>query len=475
MKTLLLFILIYFKGYSQLFSLTVKANFENSINLVKLDSILLNNSSLTPYSFHSITNSYPNCVSPQLKLYFSFKGIGNSDSAISKLNLLGLFSNIEKSEIGYSHCDVNSSKINDPRMLNSTVNKYHLDMIQAGCAWDLTKGDSRVVIGIADADFFDSHEDFATKIENISGSVTSGNDHGTYVASIAACNTNNGIGIAAIGYKSRLALRRIPHTINSGVPEAFDTDIRDAIWNLYLQGAPIINVSWSGTGLTAIAVNEMGDNGTLLIVSAGNTPTGNEHNQISNLPNVVIVSGVNQNNLHAPTGHRHNTFIDLCAPSIAIGQCGMFNTYHNASGTSFASPIVSGTAALLLSINRCLTPAQLKNILRITTDPIQDASLFPGLLGTGRLNAFRAVQEAIRISRNFQQNVTYNVGNNTIWGASDIFAGFNVTNLAPGNVIIPSGSNVEYRAGRSVELFNGFEVMQGGGLEVVTNIDSPCY
>jgi len=68
------------------------------------------------------------------------------------------------------------------------------------------------------------------------------------------------------------------------------------------------------------------------------------------------------------------------------------NDYYWANGTSIATPFVSGTIALMLSVNPNLTPAQIENIIKATADPIADASSFPGQLGAGRLNAYAAVR-----------------------------------------------------------------------------------
>ena len=83
--------------------------------------------------------------------------------------------------------------------------------------------------------------------------------------------------------------------------------------NLYQDSVPIINVSWTGTGLSAIAAEEITNNGTTLVLGAGNSPTGSNHSHIANIPGVILVSGVDKDGYHAPTNHRHNQWVDLCA------------------------------------------------------------------------------------------------------------------------------------------------------------------
>jgi subtilisin family serine protease len=90
--------------------------------------------------------------------------------------------------------------------------------------------------------------------------------------------------------------------------------------------------------------------------------------------------------------------------------------YQNWSGTSFSAPITAGVAALIKSINPCLTPEDVQTILKTTTDPIIDANLYPGKVGTGRLNAYKAVKLAYD-SYSFK-NYTISSGQNITWNDS---------------------------------------------------------
>ncbi|TXI82938.1 MAG: hypothetical protein E6Q38_04365 [Crocinitomicaceae bacterium] len=68
--------------------------------------------------------------------------------------------------------------------------------------------------------------------------------------------------------------------------------------------------------------------------------------------------------------------------------------YSTYGGTSQSTPLVSGTAALMYSVNPCLVSNLVQDILKNTTDPIVDAQNYPGVVGTGRLNAYKAVKAA---------------------------------------------------------------------------------
>jgi subtilisin family serine protease len=159
------------------------------------------------------------------------------------------------------------------------------------------------------------------------------------------------------------------------------------------------------------------------------------------------------------------------------------NTIFRNSGTSFAAPIVTGLAGLIYSVNPCLTANQVENIIKNTTDNIYNIPLnqpYIGKLGTGRINAEKALLEAVKSGINYQQNrlivgaTKYPVGNSSIWGNTKILAGRNVTTGIQGDVIIPNGSNVKYEANYSIELSGGFEVIAGASFEAILK-DSPCY
>jgi hypothetical protein len=84
----------------------------------------------------------------------------------------------------------------------SVANDYALNLINAQGAWDITRGDSSVVIAITDANFYLSHEELMGQVSHVSPNSNTNYAHGTAVAITAAGNTNNGIGKSSIGYNS---------------------------------------------------------------------------------------------------------------------------------------------------------------------------------------------------------------------------------------------------------------------------------
>ena len=376
----------------------------------------------TPYdnAENSYYQAYFNAQNPELLLFYVLSGQGNQDSMVTYLTSTNLFDVVKAS----GSAQVNGC-VNPLPVVNDSLIGYHLDLIDANCAWSITTGDTNIVIGIADTEFDSGHDDLDGQVNYIGGPHSIYGEHGTGVAGCAAAKTNNAKGIAAIGHNCRLALQRIPHYIGPFGIDSDDADKSIAIWTLYQQGVPIINVSWATTGLDYLVAQEMTDNGTTLVLSAGNSPNSVQHVGITNIPGVIQVSGVNQNNEHGPTGHAHNQYVDLCAPSknISVIRAGVQPTpgpmqqppfgpsrYNTGGGTSYAAPIVSGTIGLMLSVNPCLSPASVEAILKSTTDPIADAASYPGIIGTGKLNAYEAVKAAQAVaSTNLDLSIKDNV------------------------------------------------------------------
>ena len=382
----------------------------------------------------TIVQTCPGAKTLELLLYYYLKGPGRM-SKENRENVIKDFLSTEKFEDEVHEPEIaKAASCINPVSTSEDLNFWNLygwplTMIQAPCAWSITTGNPNILIGIADSEFRTTHEDFLNKFASIDGDSSSGGHHGTNVASVAAAATNNGKGIAGIGYNSRIAAHRVPHWVNAyGEVNTAASEVQIAIWNLYLNGVPIINASWTATDLTQLMAQEITQNETTLVLAGGND-TRIFHSDIANVPGVIVVSAVNSNNMHGPTGFAHNQYIDICAPGFNIWVAGANHDSHytNVYGTSFAAPFVSGTVALMLSVKPTLKPAQIEDILKLTTDPIADASSFPGQLGAGRLNAYKAVQASATLS-----SLTGSIsGSNSVYYSGESYT---LTNASSGTI-----------------------------------------
>ena len=270
---------------------------------------------------------------------------------------------------------------------------YALDLINVKPAWDITQGDSSIVIAISDANYYSSHEELIGKINHLSPNFNSNYIHGTAVAITAAGNTNNEMGKSSIGFNSKLQLRTM--------------DFNELLAATY-SGAKIINMSWSSS-CTPISyhqdvINEIHDNGTVVVAAAGNGGTcGGASNLVypASYENVISVTSIGPNDNHEReignpiSTHQHNFMVDLSAPGYDVAISTEPGVYFTSSGSSFAAPYVSGLAALMLAVNPCLSPDEIEYILKSTSVNIDGLNTqYIGNIGSGRINAHEAVQMA---------------------------------------------------------------------------------
>lgn len=222
------------------------------------------------------------------------------------------------------------------------------------------------------------------------------NYHGTHVAGCASAVGDNNLGTVGPAFNAKLLNCK-------GAPDNQDAD---GVSSGYQQivyaadmGADIINASWGGQtynlNYANTYVNYATNYGSLVVVAAGN---GNvEHNASyidapSDCPNAFNVAATDRFD-HKASFSEYGDPIDISAPGTEIKATIIENDgYENAQGTSMASPIVCGIAALVKAVNPSFTPAQIRARIENTADYIDDInSDYEGKLGAGRINAFAAV------------------------------------------------------------------------------------
>lgn len=291
---------------------------------------------------------------------------------------------------------------NDPWFPLAPVPQWHLHNtgavgtadadIDAVEAWDITTGSPDVVIAILDTGVYGGHEDLAgqlvpgrnTFLDNNNTSDFSG--HGTLVAGAAAAAGNNGIGVASVAWGCRMMPIVVSDTgwtgsvaLSEGVTWAAD------------HGARIANMSWEihHTSVMTDAAQYMQDRGGVVVQASGNSGTFSD---FPDDPLILLVSGTTWNDELASFSVTGND-IDLAAPASDIRTTNLSGTYSRASGTSVAAPIVSGVAALVLSVNPNLSGQDVQNILKQSADDLGPNG-WDTNYGWGRVNAAKAVELA---------------------------------------------------------------------------------
>jgi type VII secretion-associated serine protease mycosin len=272
-----------------------------------------------------------------------------------------------------------------------------LGTIAAYDAWDITTG-GPVVIAVIDTGVDANHPELAGRVlggfNAITGSSNSGDDngHGTAVAGIIAASGDNGEGIAGLCWGC--VILPIKACLRNG--RCRDSSVISAIRWATDNGARIINLSLGGSSPSPAlqeAVRYANERGVLIVAASGNERAeGNTPNYPAAYPETLAVGATGYSD--EVTGFSNTgDFIDLVAPGIDIATTIPGNGYALATGTSFASPFVSGAAALIMTLRPDLSNSDVRCVLAISADdrgaPGRDSEY-----GYGRLNVLTALQTA---------------------------------------------------------------------------------
>ncbi|AYB30889.1 S8 family serine peptidase [Chryseolinea soli] len=384
----------------------------------------------------------PRKLNVDISLYYqlAFDKSRSMDDYIEELYATGYFETVEPEFTVSSLMTPNDASIGS---------QYYLQVIRAYEAWDVTQGDASIVIGIVDSGGDLDHPDLQSQlyidpaepldgldnngdgyIDNNRGwdfsgakaslvgtpgfigdndpSVPKGNlfGHGTMVAGCAAAATNNGIGIAGVGFKSKLLFTKHYSDDQPDNASSYSSNTYFGVLYVATHGAKIINCSWGGSNASSIAqdlINHVTlDLGCLVVAAAGNSNVESPLYPAA-YDNVLSVAASDENDVRSSFSNYGGT-VDLSAPGSNIYTTTFDNSYGQDGGTSFSAPIVSGAAALLWTVDPSLTPLQVAEQLRISSD----ATLYdknPGYinkLGKGRLdiaNALTFQSPSIRASK----------------------------------------------------------------------------
>lgn len=223
--------------------------------------------------------------------------------------------------------------------------------------------------------------------------------HGTHVAGIIAMEGDNAEGGAGIAWDVQLMSVKVYGDDAQTTYLTIANGINYAVSN----GADIINMSFGGTGNSALLSNAISNavaNDVTLVAAAGN-----ESINLNTLPyypicysGVIGVAASNSSRTAAGYSNYGSNCVDVTAPGSSIYSTlytddptyGFTSDYGTLTGTSMAAPIVSGIAALILSENSSLSATTVKNILVASAD----ATNFSSAYGAGLVNAGKAVAGA---------------------------------------------------------------------------------
>jgi len=239
---------------------------------------------------------------------------------------------------------------NDPYF---NYGQLQLQWMGAPQAWDITSGNSSVLIAVLDSGADFSHPDLQGRlvpgwdfVDN-DGGPGDEHGHGTCVTGVLGAATNNSQGLAAVSWHNPVLIVRI------GDYTGYTTWSRMAQGITYAadHGARAINISYAGTGYpssVASAVEYAWSKGAVAVAGAGNSSDSSPYYPAA-LPHVIAVSGVDGNDALVSYSN-YGPWVDVCAP------CHSFTTWLGGSisalgGTSIAAPFVTGLFGLVFSVN----------------------------------------------------------------------------------------------------------------------------
>ena len=365
-----------------------------------------------------VQNARARKSSNKLSSYYKLKFASGAD-VIGTINQL-----LQYEEVEYAEPYFKMSPLfipNDPEAL-AGGSQYYLEMINAFNAWTIEKGERDITIGVLDTGADLDHEDLINNIsynknDPINGIDDDGNGliddfagwdiadndndpsdeqntHGSNVAGICAAQTNNATGMAGTGFRAKFLPIKIFESLNGGLGRGYEGIALAAD-----LGCDVINLSWGQAGGFSQFGQDMINYAVLerdvvVVAAAGNT-----HAELDFYPasfdNVLSVGATDIGDNKASWA-TYSTKIDLMAPGNDILSTANNGGYSTGSGTSFSSPMVAGTAALVRARFPDLNARQVMERIRVTTDDIYDlpgnAGYF-GLLGKGRLNMLSALTD----------------------------------------------------------------------------------
>ena len=328
---------------------------------------------------------------------------------INELKANGIFESVEYK----SNCNVYFSP-NDENY--SLYQNGYLNAIKVRDAWNYTTGSPSIKVAIIDTWIKKNHEDLGYGFGNnnysnisynlgydyrgIPSNQTPDDNHGTRVAGVIGAKTNNYIGVAGISggnYCQGITMMSYCLVDDSG---AGPTHLYgDAIRQAVDDGAKVINlcIGHSETNDINNALYYAETHGVTVVCAAGHDTDYSVPYPASN-PYTIAVGEISLINSQS---HYLGSGLDLVASGTVYTTSNGANNYKTLSGTSAAAPQVTGTVALMLSVNPYLTPANIRSILRNTAQKVSgytfDSNGWNGFLGYGLLNALGAVINAMNL------------------------------------------------------------------------------
>jgi thermitase len=304
----------------------------------------------------------------------------------------------------------------------TTGPQWGLEKIGMLDAWEITKGEGAVV-AVIDSGIQKDHPDFQgklwvntgeiagngidddnnEKIDDVNGwnfvdgngDVTDVTSHGTAVSGVIGALTNNSIGVASVGWHTKIMPLRFITTEGTGSSFA----MASAMIYAADHGAKAINISTANSGSNGVCssmqlygINYAWSRGVVIAAAAGNQG-GNSIGFPAACDHVLAVGSTTADDAQA-AGSNTGLGLDVMAPGQNVYTTDWQGGYSSANGTSFATPHVAALAALIMSAKPGINNQEVVDAITSTAVDLGDFG-WDNYFGFGRINALKALQKAL--------------------------------------------------------------------------------
>jgi subtilisin family serine protease len=416
--------------------------YKETIPSVKIDELIE-----TKKIFPSLLNKSISNEVEIIKAGYFAKGLGKDHSELSRIVKLIFKNDDEADKFLSSAADDNAVEYVQKSIRyrldfmpndSAVAQQWGLEKIRAFDAWNTTMGEDSIILAIIDTGMDYFHPDLKNKIYFNSGEIgfdafgrdkrfngidddgngfiddymgwdftdrtgfpfdTSAGDylnwdndpfdehgHGTFIAGIAAAETDNQIGIA--GAAPNIKVLNLRAFDPGGYGE--EDDVAAAILYAIEMGAKVINMSFGDSKFSYVlrdVIKYAHKQNIVMVASSGNSASDAAHYP-SGFTEVISVGSSTVEDYVSGNSNFGST-LDLVAPGSSILTTGLNNSYTNVSGTSASAPFVSATAALILSLGS-FTNDEVKQIIKSTANDINSPG-WDTKSGAGRLNMHKAL------------------------------------------------------------------------------------
>ncbi|GKX65703.1 S8 family peptidase [Inconstantimicrobium mannanitabidum] len=293
---------------------------------------------------------------------------------------------------------------NRSSIINYRSYEYDLIRTEAYKAWSMVKQQKQIKVAVVDTGVDYNHPALKGKIDLANAynfvsnnkNVMDDQGHGTHVSGIITTNTKDNYGL--MGITGQLNVQILPVKVLDSNGSGDSDIIAQGITYAVDKGADIINMSFGGEGTSPEinnAIQYAVQKGVIVVAAAGNDNTDCSTFTPASLDNVLTVSALSMSDRKSSYSNYGNA-VELSAPGDMILSTYPNGRYAFMSGTSMATPVVTGIAAIVKAQNPTLTAAQIEKIL-------EKSSVDLGVKGKdkyygyGKVDAYKALNSMVTL------------------------------------------------------------------------------